>query len=61
MDEFLIPDVDDAIIARLEARAAKAGKSLEQLVCEILTEAANPDGPVILDAAGPEREQRDGR
>jgi plasmid stability protein len=45
MEDFLIPDVDGAVIARLEARAARAGKSLEQLVCEILTEAAKP-GPV---------------
>ncbi len=44
MADFLVPDVDDAMIARLEARAAGAGKSLEQLVREILTEAVKP-GP----------------
>lgn len=29
MAEFVIPDVDDAIIQRLEARATQAGKTLE--------------------------------
>lgn len=37
MAEFVIPDVDDAIIQRLEAHATQAGKTLEELVCEILT------------------------
>jgi plasmid stability protein len=41
MEDVLILDMDEAVIERLEARAAKAGKSLEQIVCEILTEAVN--------------------
>ena len=38
MEDVLILDIDEAVIERLEARAAKAGKSLEQIICEILTD-----------------------
>ncbi len=41
MEDVLILDIEEAVIERLEARAAKAGKSLEQVVCEILTDAVN--------------------
>jgi len=60
MQELLIPDVDDAVLARLEARAARAGKSLEELVCEILADAMKPGGVVTL-APDPDREEPDGR
>ena len=60
MEEFLIPDVDEGVIANLEARAARAGKSLEQLVCEILAEAVKPGAPATLDAPDPKRKDRDG-
>lgn len=38
MEDFLIPGIDEAVIERLEERAARAGKTLEELVREILTE-----------------------
>jgi plasmid stability protein len=64
IEEILITDIDDAVIARLEARAAREGKSLEEFVREILTKAVKPNraeiGPVALDATDLICEDRDG-
>jgi antitoxin FitA len=40
MGQILVRNLDDSVIERLEARALKAGKSLEQTVRDILTAAA---------------------
>lgn len=53
MEEFLITDIDDAVIARLEARAAREGKSLEEFVREILTKAVMPGGDQNLPETNP--------
>ena len=42
MAQILVRNLDDGVAERLKARALKAGKSLEQSVREILTEAATP-------------------
>jgi plasmid stability protein len=37
---LVVPDLDDALVARLTARAAKNGRSVEEEVREILARAA---------------------
>ncbi len=74
MGQILVRNLEDSIIERLKQRALKGGKSLEQTVREILTEAARPSraellaemdrirkeiGPVTLDATDLIREDRD--
>jgi plasmid stability protein len=44
MGQDIILDIDDDVLERLERRAAAARKSLEDFLCEALTEAAQP-GP----------------
>ncbi len=64
MEDILIPDIDDAVIRRLEARAAREGKSVEEFVRDILTKAVKPNraeiGPMAPDATDFIREDRDG-
>jgi plasmid stability protein len=42
MAQILVRNLDDGVAERLKTRAQKAGKSLEQSIREILTEAAKP-------------------
>lgn len=42
MGHIVIPDLDDAVIARLRSRAARHGRSLEQELREIVVEATRP-------------------
>ncbi len=44
MSSITIPDVDDALKARLAARAARRGKSLESEARDILREALGEEG-----------------
>jgi plasmid stability protein len=76
MGQIIVRNLDDSVIARLKARANRAGKSLEQSVRDILSDAARPSreevwaeidrlrekaGPVTLDATDLIREDRDSR
>jgi plasmid stability protein len=42
MGQIIVRNLDDHVIARLKARAAKANQSLEQTVRDILSAAAKP-------------------
>ncbi|MBK1657834.1 FitA-like ribbon-helix-helix domain-containing protein [Paracraurococcus ruber] len=42
MAQVLVRNLDDAVVERLKARAAKAGRSLEAELREIVTAAARP-------------------
>ncbi len=48
MVDLTIPDIDDAVVKRLEIRAMLHGRTLNEEVCQILTdyvrEAARTDG-----------------
>jgi antitoxin FitA len=46
--QVVIRNIDDRVIERLKARAAKQRKSLEQSLREVLTEAARPDRAELL-------------
>jgi plasmid stability protein len=74
--QIIVRNLDDSVIARLKARASRTGKSLEQSVRDILSDAAKPSreevlaemdrireriGPVSLDATDLIREDRDSR
>jgi antitoxin FitA len=74
--QILVRNLDDKVIARLKAQAGRAGKSLEQSVRDILSEAARPGreevlaemdrireriGPVGVDMTDWIREDRDSR
>lgn len=48
MGQILVRTLDDGLIARLKARAAHDGKSLEQTAREALTEAVRPSRAEIL-------------
>ncbi len=48
MGQILVRNLEDSVIERLKARALKTGKSLEQSVREILTEAVKPSRGEIL-------------
>lgn len=48
MGQVIVRDLDDGVIAALEARAAKHGKSLEQELREILVAAAKPSREELL-------------
>lgn len=47
MGHIVIPDLDDAVIARLRSRAARHGRSLEQELREIVVEATRPTRAAI--------------
>jgi plasmid stability protein len=42
MADIVIRDLDDSVVARLEARARETNQSLEEVVRSILSEAAQP-------------------
>jgi len=42
MTDIVIRDLDDSVVARLEARAQETNQSLEEVVRSILSEAARP-------------------
>jgi plasmid stability protein len=44
MGQIIVRNLDDEVISRLKRRAAKANKSLEQTVRDILTEATKTTG-----------------
>jgi len=56
MADIIIRDLDDSVIARLEARAHATNQSLEEVVSSILSEAAQPSRD---DAAARAAEIRD--
>lgn len=49
MGQLLVRNLDDSVIARLEARAERVGVSLEQTIREILTEAAQPSRAEVVE------------
>lgn len=49
MGQVIIRNLDDAVLARLKARAERAKKPLEQTLREILTEAARMDKEAALE------------
>jgi plasmid stability protein len=48
MGQVLVPDVDEAVIEALTARAMARGVSLEQEARDVLTQAARPDRRALL-------------
>lgn len=76
MADIVISDLDDSVVARLEARARETDQSLEDVVRAILSDAARPSreklwadidahrqrvGPVEPDATDLIRQDRDNR
>jgi plasmid stability protein len=76
MADIVIRDLDDSVVARLEARARETNQSLEDVVRSILRNAAQPSreklwadidahrraiGPIEPDATALIREDRDRR
>ncbi|MFL9825899.1 FitA-like ribbon-helix-helix domain-containing protein [Rhodoplanes sp. SY1] len=57
MGEILVRNLDDAVIARLERRAALNGRSLEQELREVLAAAA-PERPRLSPEQKLERSRR---
>jgi plasmid stability protein len=45
MPQLCLPDLDEALQERLEARASRNGRSLEAEVCAILEEAVGEEAP----------------
>jgi plasmid stability protein len=45
MAQLVVPDIDDDVMERLQRRAKKHGCSLEELVCDILRDAAKDAKP----------------
>ncbi|HEX6143549.1 MAG TPA: ribbon-helix-helix protein, CopG family [Geminicoccaceae bacterium] len=48
MAQVLVRNLDDQVVERLRQRAKAEGKSLEQALRDLLTEAARPDREEIL-------------
>jgi plasmid stability protein len=48
MADLILRDVDDTLIARLDAEARRHGRSLDQEVRRILAAAARPDRAQVL-------------
>jgi plasmid stability protein len=48
MGQVIIRNVDDRVLERLRARAVAQGKSLEQSLRDLLTEAARPSRAELL-------------
>jgi hypothetical protein len=42
MADLIIPEVDTGMMIKLKQRAQLSGKSLKEVVCDILTEAVKP-------------------
>lgn len=76
MGRIVIEDLDDSVITRLEERAQASGATLEDVVRDILSEAARPSreklwadidahrrrvGPIEPDATDLIRQDRDNR
>ena len=49
MAQVIIRNLDDALVQALKARAKRNGRSLEQELREIVTDAARPSRPEILE------------
>jgi antitoxin FitA len=46
--QVIIRNIDDRVLERLRVRATAQRKSLEQSLCDLLTEAANPSRAELL-------------
>ncbi len=57
MADILIRDLDDSVVARLEARARETNQSLEEVVRAILSDAARPSRDVATARAAEIRDR----